>query len=107
MSNKHSLTIVDKCHTTAEQHPMMGKNGYTKIQWQCADGESYALLLPGGVFQGYTDAFALLVNGPGWVPKKPLELEPKVNTIIKNYIYDNDGKNCPGKADPPDITIQS
>jgi hypothetical protein len=111
MAQRRKLLIkIDSRCKLSYQHPTLSPTGINQVQWNTEDGKAFALLLPGGVFDGHRKTFALAVSGSNPAPDPPLKLiahPPKKK--IKSYVYEN-GRNCVIAADsddPPDIVIDS
>ena len=86
----------------------LGKSGKNKLQFQASESDqsTCAAHLPGGVFEGYTSEFDVVVHGSALVPSPPLQLvERPPKTETKTYIFCQ-GLNCP-RTTPPEIVIES
>jgi len=105
---KLSIKIKSRCKLSS-QHPKLSPTGYDRVQWHTDDDKAFALLLPGGVFDGHPETFAVAVCGSDPAPDPPLKLivNPPKKKIV-NYVYKN-GTNCvqDQSDDPPDIVIDS
>lgn len=103
------IKIKSRCKATPKS-AHLSQAGHHQVHWRAEEGRSFALLLPGGVFEGHPHAFALAVSGEDFAPDPPLMLiEKPPKTSIRKYIFDN-GDNCDEDDpldDPPEIVIDS
>jgi hypothetical protein len=106
-------TLSIKIHSRCSLHPqkaVLGLTGHTQVHWHTDDDKAFALLLPGGVFDGHPSAFAVAVSGSDPAPDPPLKLSGNaMKQHILNYVFDDNGASCVDDAadDPPDIIIDS
>jgi hypothetical protein len=101
-----SIKIDSKCRL-CPQTTVLKPSGRNRVHWHTDEDKVFALLLPGGVFEGHPDVFALAVSGSDPVPNPPLKLlEYPEKQTISNYVYQN-GERCieEDAQDPPDIVI--
>ena len=99
------ITIHSVCVTTPDEHVHV-KVG-DQVRWKADHAEVFILHIPGGFFQGHPEDFLIFVLAGIWTAN--YTVAGKVGTVLTNYIYSLDGKNCLIEtADgPPDIIIDS
>jgi hypothetical protein len=104
--------IASKCATVPQRVYLGGNKHKRKIQFNCAEGKTFLLLLDGGLFYGHDRPFLLKVSGPRFVPDVPLEIVEGIEGTITNFVHDINGANCARQslimqdnANPPDIVI--
>ena len=103
---KKIVTINTKCDALPQKLKMKVTD-----ELQFRTNGLYMVHLPGGVFENYSIPFVQVVFGHDAVPDPPLRAVAP--SIIQDYIYDIQGKNCRsllrkvGGGDPPEIVIDS